>query len=115
MLQMMGQDGVMESNKRLSQNSGQGNTTQMMNQSSYMAAINEAKSDLMREWMEAESLVSHSSINQISYLLLIKRKEVKIHQVYQTGELIQKRKEMISFRKEILDHFEANQTIEKRI
>ena len=74
----MSQDFQKESH-RMSNNSGTGNMTQMMNQSSYMAAINEAKSDLTREWMEPESLVSHSAINQISYLLLIKRKEVKIH------------------------------------
>lgn len=35
--------------------------------------------------------------------------------MYQTIELVQKRKEMILFRKEILEHFEEHDTIERRI
>lgn len=111
---MMSND-ILKDSQRISHYSGNNQNTTMANQSSYMYPTNEGKSDLVRDWMEPENLVSHSAINQISYLLLIKRKEVKVHQALQTTELNHKKREMIQFRKEILENFEDSSTIERRI
>lgn len=39
----------------------------------------ELRSDLRKDWMDSEYLVSHCALNQISYIILQKRKEVKLH------------------------------------
>ena len=48
------------------------------------------RSDLRREWLQPETLISHCSLNQLTYLLGYKRKEVRLHIYYNTEQRVEK-------------------------
>ena len=49
--------------------------------------------------MQPESLIGHSALNQLSYLLLQKKKEIKLHAYYNTDMYKDKINEMLFLRK----------------
>jgi hypothetical protein len=44
------------------------------------------KSDLLLDWMGEEKLLSHCAINQLSFNITLKRKELRVHIYYNTEE-----------------------------
>jgi hypothetical protein len=75
----------------------------------------DTKSELRNEWMQPESLVSHSALNQLSYFLIQLRNEVKLHTRFNTGLQNEKIQELLEIRALIMNSFKQTKSIEKRI
>jgi hypothetical protein len=72
------------------------------------------RSDLQLEWMGPETKVCHSALNQLSYFLLQKRKELATHLIYNTPHYYDKSVEFLSLRKKILYHLYTCNVMEKQ-
>ena len=73
------------------------------------------KSDLQRDWLQQESLISHCAINQLTYLLSHKRKELRLHIYYSTEQRVKLGQDLIDMRKVIFSNFDEHKSLEKRI
>jgi hypothetical protein len=62
----------------------------------------------------AETLVSHCALNQITYLLSHKRRELRLHIYYNTEQKIEHCQELLGLRKALFRHFEEHKTVERR-
>lgn len=76
---------------------------------------NEIKSDLEALWhINPEYLISHCALNQITYLLQQKRRELRLHIYYNSEQRAEKCGELLAMRKHIFAQFDTHKTIERR-
>eukprot|EP00347_Sterkiella_histriomuscorum_P019578 403341095 len=103
-------------------NSGHSRTNSQIN-STYNGIVSgacfgsngELRSDLRKEWMDPEYLVSHCALNQLTHLILQKRKEVKLHKFYNLPELYVKQRDLVQLRQKIVSHFQEQNAFDKRM
>lgn len=62
----------------------------------------------------SESLISHCALNQLTYLLSHKRRELRLHIYYNTEQKYEHCQELLSIRKALFKHFEDHKTLERR-
>lgn len=76
---------------------------------------NELKSDLNPSWLiNTEYLISHCALNQITYLLQQKRRELRLHIYYNSDKRMEICSELVAMRKHIFSQFDTHKTIERR-
>lgn len=76
---------------------------------------NELKSDLNPSWLiNTEYLISHCALNQITYLLQQKRRELRLHIYYNSDKRMEICGELLAMRKHIFSQFDTHKTIERR-
>ena len=76
---------------------------------SHVSGIAELKSDLHLEWMGPELRICHCALNQLSYLISQKRKELRIHMHYTSPQYMEKCNDFLAIRRKILNFlFESN-------
>jgi hypothetical protein len=63
-------------------------------------------SELKREWLDEEITISHCAVNQLTYLLAHKRREMRLHLYYGTDQAISCCNELIDMRRHIFRHFD---------
>ena len=80
-----------------------------------MRGVVESTSDMKRDWLTEEELISHAAINQLTYLLAYKRKEMRLHIYYNTDQRVEMCSDLVEMRKHIFSHFETHKTVERRV
>jgi hypothetical protein len=65
--------------------------------------------------LRQETLVSHSALNQLSYIIGQAKKEVKVHLYYNSNEAIEKISQLSWVRKTVIEGLFQNEQIINRI
>lgn len=73
------------------------------------------ESDLDRDWMVQETLISHCALNQLTFLLGQKRKELRVHIYYGTDQRVKVCKDLIDMRTCIFRSFDEDRSLELRM
>lgn len=73
------------------------------------------QSELVHEWLGEERLLSHCAINQLTYNLVLKRKELRVHIYFNTQEKRQICLDLLEMRRYVFKYFDEHKALERRL